>query len=266
MSFRRERPRIDGLHRRRQGNLASGLEEPSFRADLGARAAGNALLSSTRLRRFYRVYSPKPGVWRGVSTVGQSVEGRLSIQARFTSWLFLATFLAAWGVHQTAAPSAALADEPSGYFRETVMPGPPDVVWRLLTTEKGLESWLVSQAEVDLRVGGTVRTLATRDGKIGDPQTTAVSRILTLIPGRRFSVKVVQAPSGYPFAAAFEGTWYDVFVDPASGGKTKVRCVGNGLATGFAAYAVKPAFDQGMSLAFEQLRKAVVAQGTKGKQ
>ena len=160
-------------------------------------------------------------------------------------------------------PATACADEPSGYFRESILPGPPDLVWRLLTTERGLESWLVPQAEIDLRVGGTVRTQATRDGKIGDPQTTAVSRILALVPGRRFSVKVEQAPAGYPFATVVQGTWYDVYVEPQSGGRTRVRCVGNGLATGFAAYAVKPVFDQGVGMAFEQLRKAVVAQGAK---
>jgi len=142
------------------------------------------------------------------------------------------------------------------------MPGPPDVVWKLLTTEKGLESWLVPRAEIDLRVGGAVRTQATRDGKLGDPQTTAISRILTLVPGRRFSVKVERAPAAYPFANVIQGTWYDVYVDPHSGGRTKVRCVGNGLATGFAAYAVKPVFDQGVGMAFEQLRKAVAARAS----
>ena len=182
------------------------------------------------------------------------------MKGRFGPWLVLATALAVWGSLQAAAPSAVRADEESGYFRESILPGPPDVVWTLLTTEKGLESWLVPQAEVDLRVGGAVRTQATRDGKIGDPQTTAVSRILTLVPGRRFSVKVEQAPAGYPFANVIQGTWYDVYVVPATGGRTKIRCVGNGLATGFAAYAVKPVFDQGVGMAFEQLRKAVAAQ------
>ena len=188
------------------------------------------------------------------------------MKRRFVSWPVLATAFVVWGALAAGLaglPPAVQADEPAGYFRESILPGPPDVVWRLLTTEKGLESWLVPQAEVDLRVGGAVRTLATKDGKIGDPQTTAVSRILSLVPGRKFSLKVEQAPAGYPFANVIQGTWYDVYVDPVSGGRTKIRCIGNGLATGFAAYAVKPVFDQGVGMAFEQLRKAIVAQGAK---
>jgi uncharacterized protein YndB with AHSA1/START domain len=210
------------------------------------------------------------GGTRGFHWEAVREEGRLRIQGGF-KWpvpaMARTTVLALvlGPLCQAVVPARARADEPaSGYFRESVLPGPPDLVWRLLTTEKGLESWLVPQAEIDLRIGGAVRTQATKDGKMGDPQTTAVSRILALVPGRRFSVKVEQAPAQYPFANVVQGTWYDVYVDPQSGGRTtRVRCVGNGLATGFAAYAVKPVFDQGVGMAFEQLRKAVVAQGPK---
>ncbi|HSQ59812.1 MAG TPA: SRPBCC domain-containing protein [Acidobacteriota bacterium] len=152
-----------------------------------------------------------------------------------------------------APVSASAAD---GYERETIIAGPTDLVWRLLTTEDGIRSWLAPQADVDLRVGGLVRTHQDPKGRLGDAQTT-VSRVLSLRPRRAFSVKVEQAPQGYPFAQAIEGTWYEVALEALPGGKTKVRCAGNGLASGWAGYAVRPAFNQGMDMVFTQLERAV---------
>lgn len=158
------------------------------------------------------------------------------------------------------APALLLAPVPApaadGYEREAVIAGPADLVWKLLTTEDGIRSWLAPQADVDLRVGGLVRTHQDPKGRLGDAQTT-VSRVLTLRPRRAFSVKLEQAPQGYPFAQAIEGTWYEVALEALPGGKTKIRCAGNGLASGWAGYAIRPAFNQGVDMAFTQLEKAV---------
>jgi uncharacterized protein YndB with AHSA1/START domain len=154
-----------------------------------------------------------------------------------------------------AVPVVA-AEAESGYQREAVITGPRDLVWTLLTTEDGIRSWLAPQAEVDLRVGGLVRTHQDARGRLGDAQTT-VSRILALKPKKAISLKLEQAPDGYPMAQFIEGTWYQIALDALPGGKTRIRCVGNGLATGWAAYAVRPAFEQGLDLVFGQLQKAV---------
>jgi hypothetical protein len=54
-----------------------------------------------------------------------------------------------------------------------------------------------------------------------------------------------------------EGTWYDVALEALPGGRTRIRCEGNGLATGWAATMVRPAFNQGVDLVFGHLEKAV---------
>ena len=154
---------------------------------------------------------------------------------------------------------AARASGDDEVFREAVVDGPSDLVWRLLTTKQGMQSWLAPQADVDWRVGGLIRTHHDATGRIGDAQTT-VSRVVSVEAGRRFTIKVMQAPEGYPFANFVEGTWYDIALDALPGGKTRIRCIGHGLGEGWARYATAPVFEQGADLAFGQLKKALATQ------
>lgn len=143
--------------------------------------------------------------------------------------------------------------------REVIIDGPSDLVWRLLTTKRGMESWLAPHADVDLRVGGRLRTHQDASGKLGDPRTL-VNTITALKPGRRISLRVDQTPEGFPLANFVVGTWYDILVDPLDRHRTRVRCVGHGFGSGPTVYAVRPFFDRGTNAAFEELEKAVAAQ------
>jgi uncharacterized protein YndB with AHSA1/START domain len=155
------------------------------------------------------------------------------------------------------APAAAETVSAGDYVHEAILNGPTDLVWRLLTTERGMESWLAPQAEVDLRVGGLVRTHQDPKGTLGDPQTL-VNRVLSLDPGKKFAFRVDRAPEGLPFGQLVVGTWYDVVLDPLSGERTRIRCVGHGFPPGPAAFAIRPAFDKGTEMALAELEKAVL--------
>lgn len=54
-------------------------------------------------------------------------------------------------------------------------------VWDLYTTAKGLQSWAAPNAEVDLRIGGTIRSNFKVGAGIGAPGTI-VTEIISLIP------------------------------------------------------------------------------------
>src|SRR5438105_4536342 len=58
-------------------------------------------------------------------------------------------------------------------------------VWDAFCTGPGQESWDVAHAEVDLRVGGKMRTHYSKDGKIGD-EGTIEQTILSFDPYRMF--------------------------------------------------------------------------------
>ncbi|MGE5174957.1 MAG: SRPBCC family protein [Hyphomicrobiales bacterium] len=168
----------------------------------------------------------------------------------------LALALAAPGVARAAAPAAT-----GDLVREAVVDGPVDLVWKLLTTKHGVESWLAPHADIDLKVGGKMRTHADEDGKLGDPNTF-VGTILSLEPGRMLGVRVDQTPKDTPIAQLAVGTRYDILVDPVDKSRTRVRCIGRGLASGPAVYALRPLFDRGADAAFEELEKAVALRST----
>lgn len=54
-------------------------------------------------------------------------------------------------------------------------------VWDLYTTAKGLQSWAAPNAEVDLRIGGTISSNFKVGASIGEPGTV-VTEIVSLIP------------------------------------------------------------------------------------
>lgn len=151
---------------------------------------------------------------------------------------------------------AAAQSDPNAFTREAEFDGPSSVLWHLLTTEEGVESWLAPHADVDLRVGGLVRTNHDPAGKIGDPMTL-VNRIVALAPGKSLAVRVDRTPEGYPMANFVQGTWYEVSVDPLAHDRSRLRCVGHGFPGGYAAYMIRPMFDKAADVVFEHLRAAV---------
>jgi uncharacterized protein YndB with AHSA1/START domain len=158
------------------------------------------------------------------------------------------------------SPSAAAAAEtPSDdpVVNEAVVDGSADEVWRLITTKSGMESWMVPHADVDLRVGGFVRTNHAPDGKIGDSRTVT-NRILSLQPKRRFSFEVAEVPEGFPMVGSLVGTRYEIQLKPLTRAQTRIRCVGRGLPGGPLGYPTRAFVDRGSVWALQQLQKVFV--------
>lgn len=156
-------------------------------------------------------------------------------------------------------PLAALAAEPRKLVVEGEVDAPPAEVWRLFTTVEGVTSWMVPLAEVDLRVGGHMRTNYDPKGKVGDPKTI-VNRILSYEPERMLSLQNVEAPEGFPHAAATRDTWSVIYFDPIDEGKrTRVRVVGLGWGEGPEADAAWAFFEQGNAWTVKRLQERIKA-------
>ncbi len=89
---------------------------------------------------------------------------------------------------QGVAPSRVIVTEANQRIlaQEVVVNAPIQQVWDAYTTAEGWTAWAVPAAEVDLRVGGEIRTSYT--GQVGDPGTN-VLKILSYVPRRLLSLR-----------------------------------------------------------------------------
>src|SRR5205814_9160179 len=94
-----------------------------------------------------------------------------------------------------------------------VVDAPVQEVWNALTTSAGAESWMVAHAEIDLKVGGTMRTHYSKEGKLGDPGTIE-NMIICYDPQRMLSIKTTKTPERFPFKNAIQQMWTVIYLDP----------------------------------------------------
>ena len=104
---------------------------------------------------------------------------------------------------------------------EVVVHAPVSEVWKAFTTKEGVQSWMVPVAEVDLRIGGTIKTNYNPKAKIGDPGTI-VHHILSYEPERMLATRFEAAPDGPDWAKLAQVTWVVYRFDPLSPQETRV--------------------------------------------
>jgi len=104
---------------------------------------------------------------------------------------------------------------------EAVVPAPINDVWQAFTTPQGIESWMAASGDIDLRIGGMLRTTYRRGADLnGD--TAIHQTILSIDPERMLSYRVVKPPKGFPFEEAIGNTWTVVYFDRIDDGHTRV--------------------------------------------
>jgi uncharacterized protein YndB with AHSA1/START domain len=153
----------------------------------------------------------------------------------------------------------ARADEERALVLERVIDATPAEVWRMFTTEEGAETWMAAVVEVDLRIGGAIRTNYDAQGEIGDANTIT-NRILCYEPERMLAIQNVEAPEGFPFAEGTVGTWTVIYFEPTDDGRTRVRMVGLGWPDTPAGEDAYRFFERGNAYALQQLAQALEGQ------
>lgn len=116
---------------------------------------------------------------------------------------------------------ASVAAAPNEAYSEAVIDASAQQAWDAFTTKAGLESWMVAKADVDLRVGGMMRTRYASEGELGDEHTIH-NQILSLDAPRSYSVRIAKPPKDFPFMNAYPAVWSAVVFDPVSPDKTRV--------------------------------------------
>jgi len=129
-----------------------------------------------------------------------------------------------------------------------------DQVWTAFTTSTGLRSWLAPHAEIDLRVGGLMRTNYSAQGQLGDPQTIE-NTILSFEPRRMISIKVSRAPDNFPFPTAIRQMWSVIYFEAAGPNRTTVREVSLGFGTDQESQRMRAFFNLGNATTLSQLQR-----------
>lgn len=137
---------------------------------------------------------------------------------------------------------------------EELISAPAAEVWAAFTTKAGLESWMVPHAEIDLRVGGLMKTNYDSKGRIGDPKTIE-NTILSLDPERMISIKATKPPEGFPYPEAIKGMWTVVYFDEVDSKKTRVRVVSLGFGSDEESKKMRAHFKAGNAWTLKCLKK-----------
>jgi uncharacterized protein YndB with AHSA1/START domain len=146
------------------------------------------------------------------------------------------------------------AQEVGPIAHEGIVEAPLDRVWTAFTTSEGLRSWLAPHAEIDLRVGGLMRTNYNPKGQLGDAETIE-NAILSFEPQRMISIKVAKAPANFPFPNAIRDMWTVVYFSAAGPNRTNVREVTLGFGSDQESQRMRAFFDQGNATTLSGLQR-----------
>ena len=136
---------------------------------------------------------------------------------------------------------------------EGVVAAPVKDVWAALTTKEGQESWMAAHSEIELKVGGLMRTNYDPKGAIGDPKTIE-NMIISYDPERMLSIRVTKAPEGFPFPNAVLSMWTVIYFEAAGPQTTRVRFVGLGFGSDEESKKMRAFFDRGNAYTLKQLQ------------
>lgn len=123
-------------------------------------------------------------------------------------------------------------------IQEVSFSAPIEDVWRAYTTEEGWTAWASPRAEIDLRVGGSIRTAY--KGEVGGSDTNTL-HIVNYVPNRVLTLKT-DVSANWPEIMQKDGDRLSnvILFDEIADGVTRIQSFGIG-------YTDAPEYDQLMS-------------------
>ena len=155
---------------------------------------------------------------------------------------------------QPEEKAAAPSDSPS-FVQEAVINAPIAAVWRVWSTSEGYKRTGVAQAEVDLRVGGLIRSRYGATGALGDGETIE-NRILAYEPPRMIAFRIARPPQSFPFKEAWKTTWFVVTLTDLGDGRTQIRAASMGFGTDPESLNMRKFFEAGNAATLKHLQES----------
>jgi uncharacterized protein YndB with AHSA1/START domain len=159
----------------------------------------------------------------------------------------------AWIAVCLMACGAAQAADEASFVNEGVIPAPIDEVWKVFSTSEGYKALGPALAEVDLRVGGTIRSRYRADGVLGDAETIE-NVIIDYRAPVMMATRIQKTPVSFPFKEAWKSTWTVVTLTPTDDG-THLRVASYGYGTDEQSLAMRRFFEAGNQQTIETLRR-----------
>lgn len=153
-----------------------------------------------------------------------------------------------------ALSTAALGGEEKSLITEGVVAGSVDEVWTAFTTKQGQESWMVAKSEIDLKIGGRMRTHYDPKGTLGDSKTIE-NTIISYDPKRMISIKVSKTPEDFPFPTAIKNMWTVIYFEAAGPNTTRVKIVGLGFGEDEESKKMRAFFERGNAFTLKKLQE-----------
>jgi uncharacterized protein YndB with AHSA1/START domain len=150
-----------------------------------------------------------------------------------------------------AAPAAAQDVTP--VITEGFVGAPLRAVWDAWTTLEGLRGWLTPKAEIDLRVGGLIRTNYRENEVLGDPGTI-VYTITEIEPQRRLSFQITTPPQNFPFKSAVRQMTTTIYVAAVDERTTALRIVDSGFGVDQESQQMRVFFREGDAITLQRLQ------------
>jgi uncharacterized protein YndB with AHSA1/START domain len=144
--------------------------------------------------------------------------------------------------------------EDVSFVNEGIVDAPVGDVWKVFATSEGYKVLGPALAEVDLRIGGTIRSRYRSDGTLGDAETIE-NTILAYEPPTMMALKIAKTPQSFPFKNAWKTTWTVITLVPVEGGKTLVRAASLGFGTDEESVALRHFFEAGNQSVIESVRR-----------
>lgn len=130
---------------------------------------------------------------------------------------------------------------------------PLAVVWDAWTTNAGLRAWLTPKAEIDLRVGGSLRTNYRENEVLGDPGTITYT-ITEVEPQRRLSFQITGPPDNFPFPSTVRQMTTTVYFAAADAQTTAIRIADSGFGADAESQRMRAFFVDGDAITLERLQ------------
>jgi uncharacterized protein YndB with AHSA1/START domain len=152
----------------------------------------------------------------------------------------------------SAVASAQDKSDALSFVNEGTINAPIADVWKVWSTSEGYKAVGVALADIDLRVGGLIRSRYAADGTLGDEQTIE-NEILAFEPPRMIAFRIHKTPSNFPFKEAWKHTWTVVTLTPLPDGRTHMRAASLGFGTDQESMAMRRFFERGNAQTLETL-------------